>query len=228
MNTAYRAVYCDVDGTIVDSAPGVTHCVAAALAELGWPSEYPATLMLHVCPPMEAGFEMVSGMDAATAHEAVRRFRVHYAADGVYEGTLFEGVPQMLEELRSRGILLATATSKRESMAEVALRHLGVADLFDRIVGATPERENKTAVLREARAQLRAAGLASGPEALLGDRVFDAVGATENGIDFVAAGWGYAPDAAELATARWVAPSPRAAAPILSGRAAPSDRPVDG
>lgn len=227
MNLPYGAVYFDVDGTLLDSAPGVTRCVAAALSEMGLPVEDQATLMLHVGPPLAEGFRTVSGLDADTAEEAVRRYRRHYESEGVFEASLFPGVADLLQSLRDRGVRLSTATSKTERMTRIVLDHLGVADLLDRIVGAGPERATKTAVLAEARRQLAADGF-SGAEALLGDRIFDAVGARDHGIDFIGAAWGYAPDPAELRSARLVAASPAEAALMLTGGGSTSREPAGG
>lgn len=220
----YSAVFCDVDGTIVDSAPGVTHSVRVALRNMGREPENEATLLLHVGPPIREGFLTVSGMSPADADRAVSLFREHYERVGVHEAALYPGIPDMLQRLRDAGIRLSTATSKTQRMAEATLAELGVADAFDAIVGATPERDTKSAVLHAALAALGEGAHSGTGSALLGDRIFDAVGARENGIDFVGAGWGYAPEPSELRTAVRVAADPLDAVRILTGQPAACSR----
>lgn len=104
--------------------------------------------------------------------------------------TPFDGIAELLADLRAAGVRLAVATSKSEPTAVRILEHFGFAGFFEVIAGATPDgsRSAKSDVIAHALAQLGPL-----PERVLmvGDRSHDVEGAAEHGIDTVVVGWGY-------------------------------------
>ena len=52
MHRRYTSILFDLDGTLVDTAPGITSCIAYTLETLGWPQESPEQLLLHCGPLM--------------------------------------------------------------------------------------------------------------------------------------------------------------------------------
>lgn len=185
------AICWDVDGTLIDSAIGVTRSVEYALDRMGWPEEPASQLLRHVGPPLERGFMDLSGMDRVQADEAVRIFRERYEATGMHEATVFPGVLEMLSELRVAGVPMATATSKLQPIALLMLDEFGLSEFFDHRLGAGPGRGTKADVLRAALAALRRDGVDVDHSLMVGDRSFDAVGAETVGISFIGAMWGY-------------------------------------
>ena len=63
-------------------------------------------------------------------------FEVHYKTQCVENPYLYDGVKDMLEELKANGVLLSVATNAPTQFAKRILTHLQVADLFDVIIGA--------------------------------------------------------------------------------------------
>lgn len=178
----------DLDGTLADSAPGITRCVAHAFTALGLPVPPPDVLRGFVGPPLHASFARLG----VPADAAVEAYRSRYRTLGITEQTRYDGVLGMLETLRSEGWVLALATSKPEVFARRIVVDLELAHLLEGVTGSELDgrRSRKGEVVAEALARLgRAPG---GDVVLVGDRVEDAVGAGEQGIGFVGAGWGYA------------------------------------
>ena len=104
--------------------------------------------------------------------------------------SLFDGIPQLLADLRAAGVRLAVATSKAEPTARRILAHFGLDDHFEVIAGASLDgvRASKADVMAHALAQLEPL-----PErvVMVGDRSHDVEGAAAHGIDTVVVGWGY-------------------------------------
>lgn len=87
----------------------------------------------------------------------------------------------------------ATWTTKQTPMAIAQMEHLGLADAFDVIAGATPDPgSSKTTVIHEAVARLGAMGADVSHPVIVGDSIWDVRGGHEAGIPVIGVGWGYA------------------------------------
>ncbi|MCU1514821.1 MAG: haloacid dehalogenase, partial [Microbacteriaceae bacterium] len=62
MNPTWTCILFDLDGTIVDSAPGITASLAWTYAQLGRPIPTPSELLTFVGPPILDAFKNHSGM----------------------------------------------------------------------------------------------------------------------------------------------------------------------
>ncbi|MCX2932654.1 HAD-IA family hydrolase [Mycobacterium sp. CVI_P3] len=203
-DTRPQLVIFDLDGTLTDSADGIVASFRHALAAVG--ADVPAGDLAGrvVGPPMHL---TLAGMGLGErADEAIAAYRADYTSRGWAMNSLFDGIPQLLGDLRAAGIRLAVATSKAEPTARRILEHFELADYFDVIAGASPDgsRSSKADVLAHALRQLHPL-----PDRLLmvGDRAHDVEGAAEHGIGTIVVGWGYGasdflePHAAEAAAA---------------------------
>ena len=188
----------DLDGTLVDSTPGIWASVRVAAARLGLPEPTAAQLRAMVGPPLQDGFATVFGLRRADVDRAVTAYRTHYAAGALLDVAVYDGVPELLRDLRSAGTLLAVATSKPQTFAVRVLSHLGLLRAFAGVHGATLD-----GAVRH-KDQVVAAALAAHPRAralaLVGDREHDVLGAAAHGLPCVGAGWGPG-GAAELTAA---------------------------
>jgi phosphoglycolate phosphatase len=191
-------VLLDLDGTLVDSTPGIWASIRVAAAGLGLPAPTPEQLRAMVGPPLEDGFAATFGLTGDDVGRAVLAYRAHYTAGAMYDAAVYAGVPQLLADLRACGALLAVATSKPEPIALRVLEHVGLLTAFDSVHGATLD-----GTVRH-KAQVVAAALAAHPDGvrpvLIGDRSHDVLGARAHGLPCIGAGWGPAPPG-ELAAA---------------------------
>ncbi|MFQ1003372.1 HAD hydrolase-like protein [Modestobacter sp. SSW1-42] len=192
----------DLDGTLVDSTPGIWASIRVAADRLGLPVPTPAQLTAMVGPPLEEGFAGAFGLTGADVDRAVLAYREHYTAGALLDATVYPGIPRLLADLRAGGALLAVATSKPGPFAVRILEHVGLLAAFDSVHGATLD-----GVVRH-KEQVVAAALAAHPDGarpvLVGDRLHDVLGARVHGLPCVGAGWGPAPPG-ELAAAGAVA-----------------------
>lgn len=209
MTNAYTTVLVDLDGTILDSAPGITRTLAVALEQLGLPVPPPARLLEFVGPPILDGLRDIVGVEGRDARRVLDRYRAHYRSSGALDATPYPGIREALEQL-GRLAPLAVATSKPESTAIRILEHFDLASCFAVIAGASDDesRSEKADVITRALALLAERGVDIGRPVMIGDRVHDVAGAAAHGIPTVVAGWGYgAPEEAVGAIAVASAPA---------------------
>jgi phosphoglycolate phosphatase len=216
-------VLLDLDGTLVDSAPGILSSLRAAFDELGL--EWPGIGREVLGPPLYVTLPRFVGKQATPA--LVAAYRRHYATDGLRASPPFPGVPELLDELADTGRRLAVATSKAETYAVEIIRQQGLAGYFATVCGDTLDaaRPRKADVISEA---LRRLG-GSAAAVMVGDRAQDVEGARAHGLDCLGAGWGYG-DPGELEDAVAVYSTPADLADGLRARAASGspDRGADG
>jgi HAD superfamily hydrolase (TIGR01549 family) len=198
-----QLVLFDLDGTLTDSAEGIVASFRHALGAVG--ADVPDGDLVEqiVGPPMHVTLGSLGLGDKAA--DAIAAYRADYTTRGWSMNRMFDGIADLLADLRAAGVRLAVATSKAEPTAQRIVEHFGIHEHFEVIAGASVDgtRSAKADVVAHALAQL-----APVPEQVLmiGDRSHDVHGAAHHGIDTVVVDWGYgAADFTDDSTVRRVA-----------------------
>jgi phosphoglycolate phosphatase len=199
---AYSAILFDLDGTIVDSAPGITATLAYTFEQMGLPVPTPSELVAYVGPPILDSFRDLAGFTTEEAQRALSIYRPQYLETGVYDASVYEGVPAVLHAIHAAGIPLSLATSKPELPATLILEHFSLAAQFDIITGASADevRSAKADVVAEAIVRLKAIGADLSNPVMVGDREHDVHGAAAHGIPTIFVEWGYGSPAEQAGT----------------------------
>ena len=185
------AVILDLDGTLVDSRPGVLWSFRAALAELGHPVTAREEAGFVIGPPMaEVWAGLLRPLGDGRVTEAVRVYRAHYAATGRHMNAVFPGVPAALDALRAAGARLIVATAKPGDIGAVIVGALGLDAWAARTYGSVPggsldRKENLFAHI------LRTEPLDPARTAVVGDWRYDMSAARANGLAALGVAWGY-------------------------------------
>ncbi|MBO5322644.1 MAG: HAD hydrolase-like protein [Oscillospiraceae bacterium] len=182
----------DLDGTLTDSGEGIINCAIAALEHFGLPVPERNVLRVFVGPPLRDSFPKF-GVPVDRVDEAIAIYRKRYVSVGKFENFPYPGIREMLDALKVKGHRLFVATSKPEHMAIEILDHFELAQYFEIICGATPDdsRSKKEDVIAYLLARIGQGGV------MVGDTIFDVVGAKENQLLTIAVAWGYG-DIAEM------------------------------
>jgi len=212
----YTAVLCDLDGTIVDSAPGITATLAYTFERLGLPVPTPAELLAWVGPPILDSFRDLAGFDLEQSQRALDIYRPRYLSTGAYDAALYPGMEEVLHAIGRAGIPLSLATSKPETPARAVLEHFSLTDAFDELTGASDDelRSAKKDVVEEALRRLEEGGADLSRPVLIGDRSHDVEGAAHHGVPTIFVTWGYG-SPAEAAGAIAVVDRPEQLLPLL-------------
>lgn len=197
----------DVDGTLIDSLPGIQGGFRHTLDQLDWPHPDQQFIDHIAGPPMEVTLRSL-GMSPALAQEGLQIYLDYTRRGGWANATSFPGMLELVRAWKAAGLTLATATSKGEEFARLILEREGFLEHID-FLGAAQEdgpRRGKSAVIDHV---LATNGWDAGTSDILmvGDRTHDIEGAAEHGIDTVAVAWGYGTPA-EWATAARTAHTP--------------------
>lgn len=209
------AVLFDLDGTIIDSEIPFAYSINHTLVAFGQPERQPSELRRYLGPPTHDAFSDLLGPDEALIRAAVKTYREHYAEHSGETTTVYDGLPELLGYLHTR-VPLAVATSKVRVAAVTLLEGLGLADLFVTISGPAKDavNESKATTIAQALEGLSALNLSS--PVMIGDRLYDVLGAREHGIPTIGVLWG-AGGEQELrdAGADWIVSTPGEIPPIL-------------
>lgn len=186
----YDLVVFDLDGTLLDTAPGVLAAAEYAIGEMGYPTPDAKVLSTFIGPPIELSFERAVGMTPDEVKRAAAIFRKSYQTDHLMKADPYAGIFELFEGLVARGIKPAVATYKRESYALPLLRHFGFDRYTEILYGSDAEGKlSKRDIIEKC---IRDAGVSS-PERVLmiGDTVHDAIGAAALGVPFIGVTYGF-------------------------------------
>ena len=184
----YDAILFDVDGTLIDSAPGILNTLETVFRDMGVDVTN-VNLRRYIGPPLRKSFaEHFS--DPAKIEEATERYRVIYHEKGSHEGGVYPGVPEMLRRLKDAGFTLCTATCKPTEVVTPILKEQGIAGYFAFVGGASMDesRDTKTDVIRYVLSQ---PALQGKRVLMVGDRSDDLQGAANCGLDAAGVLYGY-------------------------------------
>ena len=183
-----KAILFDLDGTLTDSGEGIINCAILALEHFGLPVPSRKELGVFVGPPLNKSF-MEFGVKEDQVDEAIRVFRSRYLTKGKFENFPYAGIPEMLANLQALGHDLYVATSKPEDTALEIMDHFDLSKYFTRICGATMDeaRNSKDKVIAYL---LDTCGRGENI-VMVGDTVYDVVGAKAHNIPTIGVAWGY-------------------------------------
>lgn len=216
----YQYLLFDLDGTITDSAEGITKSVDYALRTVvGIETEDLSTLTCYIGPPLVDGFMDNHHLDHDTATRCKDAYRARYEQVGLFENKVYDGIPNALARLQQARKTIALATSKPEVFAVRILEHFGLTQYFDVICGATMDGtiSQKDEVITETLCRLGNPPLSE--TIMIGDRYHDMCGAKKHGIDALGVLYGFGSEQ-ELTEngATALAKTPEAAAEWLLNR----------
>lgn len=190
----YQNLLFDLDGTLTNSAEGITKCVQYALKHMGIDEPDLTKLYKFIGPPLRASFENYYGLTPDQAEAATAKYRERFHNIGMYENELYPGIKELLLYLTAHKTTLAMATAKPQVYAVPIAEHFGIAPYFKAMVGSSLDGklDNKALVIAEALRQLNAATEeAKAATIMIGDRRDDVIAAHANNIKCIGIGYGF-------------------------------------
>lgn len=189
----YDVIAFDLDGTLSDPARGLVEGFVYAFRKMGVEYESREALKKYIGPPLIETWMPEFGWSEEEAERAVILFREYYNIYGWWDNVIYPGIRELLIALRERGKRIVLTTSKPEDTALDVLRLFDILKYFDFVGGASSHktRERKSEVIDYV---LDAIGVPTDERSrviLVGDRVYDARGAAECGIDSIGVLWGH-------------------------------------
>lgn len=186
----YRAVFFDLDGTLLDTSAGVFKAIdwIAEKYEIHKLSENEKRTFIG--PPIQDSLRRHYGLSEERARELGSAWRDVYKDKFLFDATPYEGIFNLLRFCREQGIKTGVATNKRADYTNTLLDRFGFTPLFDCIVGTDMEGNLTKADL--IRTCMECTG-SIGPERclMIGDTMEDQMAAEKAGVDFLGVTYGF-------------------------------------
>ena len=170
----------DLDGTIIDSSKCIFTAYTELFKELGLEVPESSKMRTFIGPPLK--YIMKDYFPPEDMPELIKRYRAIYSTiDLATHNKLYDGVIEMLDEIKKTGRKVYIATTKHEKTAKTIMNIFGVEKYLDGVYGSIDAigRSYKKDVLE---ALLKEEGLDKDNVILIGDTHFDAEGADQVGI----------------------------------------------
>lgn len=191
----YKNILFDLDGTLTDSAEGITRCVQYALAAQGIDEPDLSKLLVFVGPPLRVSFQKYYGWTPEQAEAGLWKYRERYERVGIWENKLYPGILELCRDLKAAGYRLGIATGKPEPHARRIAEQFGLLPYLDEINGTALDGsfDSKIIVMENS---LKRWNISTDEEKnetiLIGDRDQDAISSHHVGIKCMGIRWGFA------------------------------------
>lgn len=182
----------DLDGTLIDSLPGIAASLNRALTAHGLPGHSHANVRNFIGDgaKMLITRALSPGVVALHQESVLRFFEKDYAASWQHGTTCYPGIPELLKTLKTKATPLAVLSNKPHPFTTTIVESLFPPNTFTTILGnqpGTPLKPNPKSALTIAQT------LATKPQncTLIGDSTIDLETATNAGMKSIAVTWGY-------------------------------------
>lgn len=186
----YKYVFFDLDGTLTDPGLGITNSVIYALDKFGIKVNDRTELYKFIGPPLLDSFRDFYGFDDDKAGLAMKYYREYFGEKGIFENQVYEGIHEVLLELKNRGHRLMVATSKPTPYTLRILDNFELSQYFEFVSGSAMDEKNssKAQIIKYA---IESNKLAPEDIIMIGDRKHDIIGAKANNIHCAGVLYGY-------------------------------------
>lgn len=196
MKFSPKLVLSDLDGTMIDSVPDLSHAVDAMMQQLGLPACGEAKVRHWVGNGVErlvkrALVGQLDGEpDTALYEQALPVFKQLYAQCNGQHSVLYPGVLNGLNWIKNQGYRLACITNKAEQFTLPLLKSLQIYDKFELILSgdSLPQKKPDPAPLLHAAQFFQTDPHES---VMLGDSISDVRAARAAGFHIICVSYGY-------------------------------------
>jgi phosphoglycolate phosphatase len=194
-----KLIAIDLDGTLVDSAPDIAHCLGAALEAIGYAAPGEARTRAWIGDGLETLIARAIGHGAgghAAAQpderhrKALAAFLECYNANLFVRSRLYPAVAETLDALQAQGFKLCCITNKRYAFSQALLLQAGIRERFELLLGGDSLAEKKPSPL-QLNVAAETLGVKPSAAILVGDSHQDLRAARAAGFGFVLASYGY-------------------------------------
>ena len=190
-----EALIFDLDGTLVDTAPDLIQATNHVLQSIGRRpvsyQEFRGFVGHGAMNLIERGtLATGSSVDTETLKRLHRDFLDYYGDNISAHSKVFEGIPALLDNAKSRGLKMGVCTNKVEGLSHKLLDELGLGKWFEAVVGGDtlPIMKPDPAPYVEVAKRL---GVDASRTIMFGDSETDIRTAQNTGVPVIAVTFGY-------------------------------------
>ena len=191
-----RALLFDLDGTLLDSLPGIEHSARAAFAACGL-AMGEVELRTLIGPPIRtilakmALADAAGGMSEEQLDRLVQAFRLSYDNEGWKMTPHYMGAAEFLRLMRAEGKRLFVVSNKPRHISLKILEARGTLELFEEIVTRDSRKPAYSGKREMMRSLMERHGLEPQDCLMVGDTMEDAEAASATGMMFCLMTHGY-------------------------------------
>lgn len=192
MRSKISNICLDLDGTLIDSQPGIEKCIDYAITKLGIssPKKYPDFSWAIGLGLREVFSHIMGSTDPEEVEQAVRCYRERYSVTGVYENSLYPGISNFLRQASVAGYKIFLTTLKPTVYARLILDQHDLNLVFSGVYGSELNWSNdsKTELVKQAFVEQQ---LVPNKTLIVGDRKYDIQAAKDLGVISIGVTYGY-------------------------------------
>ena len=182
----------DLDGTLTNTLTDIAASTNYALTQMGWPERTIDEVRRFVGNGVRRLIEQAVPQQAATAADVDRclaLFREHYVKNCQCSTCLYDGIDDLLHQLRRLGYRLAIVSNKMQSGVDELYKAF-FSDVIELAVGERPgiARKPDAAMLEFTMAEM---GVSKDECVYVGDSEVDLLTAQNTGIPCISVLWGF-------------------------------------
>lgn len=136
-----QAFFFDLDGTLIESKGIISELINETLMEFGYAPFTEEEMLASIGIPLEGLFSLKA--DKEIVPKMCQRYVDKYLKKGLQKTKLYDGVVELLRELKDDKTRIGIVTTKSEEEAKQVIEHFGFSPYVDIIVGHTGKRETK-------------------------------------------------------------------------------------
>lgn len=187
----YKYIIFDLDGTLSNPSKGIFNGFRHALDKMGVQNVDESVFTLMIGPPLQASLKKHFFNNDSKVEQAVKYFREYYSVTGLFENTVYDGIPDLLKSLKENGRKLFVATNKPQPFAISILEHFKLDVYFESIHGVDPSKSNSC---KEDMVELILEKISSSElsnTVIVGDTHYDVQAGKQFGFDTIALTYGF-------------------------------------
>lgn len=185
-----RAILLDLDGTLIDSRPGIVASCEAMLRALGHTPDPSFDITPMIGPPLPSVIGRILALyNDDRVNAGIAAYRQHYGTIGLHQAEVYRGIADALAVL-SASARCFVVTSKRSVFATRIVEAIGFSAMLGGVYGTESDGslDDKAHLIAVV---MRTEALDPSATIMIGDRMHDIVGARANGLRAIGVLWGY-------------------------------------
>ena len=190
MKDTYSLYVFDLDGTLLDSSPGIINAVCDTLRLFKKAIPDNETLTSFIGPPLKKSFSLLPDVEDNEVDGMVRAFRDEYRKKEIFNAKLYDGVVPLCQRISDDRIKMSIATNKPEEFAQKLVKYFQLDRFIPVICGADAQGSlKKEDLIKKAILLSKESNIES--VAMVGDTINDAEAAEKCGVDFIGVDYGF-------------------------------------
>ncbi|MBE4907222.1 HAD hydrolase-like protein [Bacillus luteolus] len=186
----YSTLVFDLDGTLLDTSEGIMLGASETARKMGAGKLTIQQQKSFIGPPLLDSFMRECGFSEVEARKAVNLYRKRYKEKGLYEAKHYQHIKELLMACKQTHCKTAVATLKMDTFAKEIIKHFGLSEYFHSVNGIDQQdTHSKADIISMCLKDLDQNDTSK--VVMIGDSIYDAMGAEEVGIDFIAVTYGY-------------------------------------